>query len=107
MPLKRTGTIVDGYSRSQGESGLDHERNSQSMPLNPGKTFEEWNQINESNKNNKRDDIVARERYLVNRGPDPGPRPGGGSRRHRRSSRKYKKSSKRVFRKRSRATRRR
>ena len=107
MSLKRSGTVVNGSIRSAGESGLDHERNSQIMPLNKGKTFDEWDQINKSNNNKIRDWEVARDRYINGRGPEPGSRPAGGSRHRRRSSCKYKKSSKRVFRKRSRVTRRR
>ena len=82
-------------------------------PLNYGKTFEEWENIGNAQDEQVTAWRVARERYLVGKGDDPGEHPfanvtrdSGGSRR-RSSTRKFKKSSKRVFRKKSRSTRRR
>jgi hypothetical protein len=107
--LKRTGNGMSGKQMQEEMDRLDANR-----PLNPYTgDFEQWSKFNNDTDEKLRVWKQARERYFGGLGPDPGPHPfahvtrGGGGSRRRRSSRKVKKSSKRVFRKKSRSTRRR
>lgn len=110
--LTRTGKGMSGQQMQKTMDELDANR-----PLNPytgPNDFDNWNKFEKDTDDKLRDWKQKREQFIGGRiDTDPGPHPfahvvrnGGGSRR-RRSSRKFKKSSKRVFRKKSRSTRRR
>lgn len=110
--LGRSNTIRKGVIHGPGESVVDVERREKDpyyftnndMKLDTS-SFEAW----EKSKNDWYNiEVQRRKEYAENNGRvGIGGGRGGGTRRRRHSSRKYKKSAKRVFRKKSRATRRR
>jgi hypothetical protein len=118
MSLKRTGTVVNGEIRNKGMSGNDIRDDIQEQTYaqrNPHKNYDDWERLG-TNQNsiagrwNSSKNINVGENRDLNTYKAENAKElldwTGGSRR-RRPSRKFKKSSKRVFRKKSRSTRRR
>lgn len=115
--LSRSNTLVNGEIRGEGKSavGLKNDiQNQIDSQRNTHRNFENWNELH-----NKQNSLAGRYILYRNSTLDNPPMSlndfksskamenfGKGGKRHR-PSRKYKKSAKRVFRKKSRATRRR
>lgn len=113
--LSRSKGFSNGKFTSEGASSVDLERNMREQEYslkNPHTNFDDWERL----RTNQQEAVRGYERernsslnsgtlsdYMAGTAKDLFNR--GGKRRH--SSRKYKKSAKRVFRKKSRATRRR
>ena len=119
--MQRTGTVIRGSSYGKGMSANDIEKDEREQiyaQRNPYNVFDDWDRLatEQANigerwkleKNTTLNNIGTLSEYKAGKTKELFDRIGkSGSRRRRRPSRKYKKSAKRVFRKKSRSTRRR